>query len=133
MGFSDEVFDILLAETTRSPHPFQTTTAMFIDRWSKGDYVISLEPTVDCSRAEYTEVMNVFLKVLLMMVGNVDCVGWRPHEFHRICNKVNLILDGRGLVSVAQKWAFSNDDEWIDAQLCVKKNIINAVRGTIFE
>ena len=132
MSFAQKVVDILRAETTRSPSPIKPTTDMFIEKWAKGKYVICFEQTVDCPQDEIEEVHRTFYCIQLMMLANLHCVGWQPQNFHRICNMVNLILKGRALVSVGQKWAFDDDDHWTAAQRCVETNIRHAVQDSIF-
>ena len=131
MGFSDEVRAYLLSKMTRSPYPFAPTMAMYIKAWT-GDYVICFEPTESCPVNEMSEVLNTIQLIQLMMLTNLDCPGWRPHEFHRICNDINAILDGRALISVGQKWAFDDDEHWEDAKTCVRKNVYKAKKGCPF-
>ena len=131
--FSKQVQELLTKTSTRSPYSFSPTVEMFLDTWARGDYVICFNTTENCKPSDINEVQEVFFMMQVNMFANLHCKGWCPHEFHRICNQVNLILDGRALVSVGQKWAFDDDDHWKAAQCVVEKNIRNLVRGTPYE
>ena len=133
MGFYEQIKKLIQDESTRSPYPYVPSVEMFLDTWARGDYVICFDRTEDCPRYDVQTVHLCFHAILGFMFANLHCDGWWPHEFHTICNKINLILDGRALVSVGQKWAFDDDEHWESARKTVEANIRNVLRGTSYE
>jgi hypothetical protein len=95
---------------------------MFLAQWST-DYVIEMACSENCPQNLLQDIQDVFAFTYHVLRVNLDCKGFRPHDFNKIANKMNLIFEDYAYIAVGQKWAYDDDEHWAAAQRSVRNNI----------
>ena len=122
-----KVESLLMDSMGRCIFPSPPTERQFFKYWARFGRIIESYPTVDCLEREQAAVWKLLNTINVHCVSNSGATNWRPDTIHTLFAKINIMFEGRALVSVAEKWAYTDDDEWADAIGCFKANLKPAV------